>query len=45
MKEKDKKINLILYDMENFITKYTRFLSKDTYITYKAYQTFISQYQ
>lgn len=45
MKEKDKKINLILYDMENFITKYTRFLSKDTYITYNAYQTFISQYQ
>lgn len=37
--------NLILYDMENFLNKYTRFLSKDIYISYHTYQSFMKQYQ
>ena len=37
--------NLVLYDINNFLNKYTRFLSKDIYINNNTYQTFMNQYQ
>lgn len=36
--------NLITYDMDNFINKYTRFMTKDIYINNKLYQNFLNQY-
>mgnify|MGYP004471740333 FL=1 len=37
--------NLVLYDINNFLNKYTRFLSKDIYINNNTYQAFMNQYQ
>ena len=37
--------NLILYDINNFLIKYTRFLSKDIYINYNTYKSFMMQYK
>ena len=45
MSTETKNINLILYDMEQFIQKYTRFLTKNTYINQKTYQRFLNQYK
>ena len=36
--------NLITYDMDNFINKYTRFMTKDIYINNKLYKNFLNQY-
>ena len=45
MIENNHNTNLVLYDMENFLNKYTRFLSKDIYISYHTYQSFMKQYR
>ena len=37
--------NLILYDMNHFLDKYTRFMTKDIYISSNMYQRFLDQYQ
>ena len=37
-------INLIIYDMNNFLDKYTRFMTKDIYISSKLYSNFLEQY-
>lgn len=36
--------NLIIYDMENFLNKYTRFMTKNIYISTITYQHFLNQY-
>ena len=36
--------NLITYDMENFLKKYTRFMTKDIYINNVLYEKFLNQY-
>lgn len=36
--------NLITYDMDNFLNKYTRFMTKDIYISSKLYDNFLKQY-
>lgn len=37
-------INLTIYDMEKFLDKYTRFMTKDIYISNKMYSGFLEQY-
>ena len=37
-------INLFQYDIDNFLKKYTRFLSKNIYIDNKTYTTFMQEY-
>lgn len=37
-------INLTIYDMDLFLDKYTRFMTKDIYISNKLYSNFLSQY-
>ena len=37
-------INLIIYDMNIFLDKYTRFMTKDMYISSKLYSNFLEQY-
>lgn len=37
-------INLTVYDMNNFLNKYTRFMTKDIYISNKMYSKFLEQY-
>lgn len=37
--------NLILYDIDHFLDKYTRFMTKDIYISSKTYQMFLEQYR
>lgn len=37
-------INLTIYDMENFLNKFTRFMTKDIYISNKMYKSFLKQY-
>lgn len=37
--------NLILYDIDHFLDKYTRFMTKDIYISNKMYHHFLEQYQ
>lgn len=36
--------NLFLYDMTNFLNKYTRFMTKNIYISSKLYTNFLEQY-
>lgn len=36
--------NLFLYDMTNFLNKYTRFMTKNIYISNKLYTSFLEQY-
>lgn len=36
--------NLMVYDMDNFVNKYTRFMTKDIYISNKMYSNFLKQY-
>lgn len=36
--------NLCLYDMANFLNKYTRFMTKDIYISNNLYHNFLEQY-
>lgn len=38
-------INLIMYDIESFLTKYTRFMTKNIYISNSMYKRFMEQYQ
>ncbi len=45
MIENNNNTNLILYDINNFLIKYTRFLSKDIYINYNTYKSFMMQYK
>lgn len=45
MIESNDNTNLVLYDINNFLNKYTRFLSKDIYINNNTYQAFMNQYQ
>lgn len=37
--------NLIIYDMNQFLNKYTRFMTKDIYISQKMYTCFLAQYE
>ena len=37
--------NLLVYDTKNFLDKYTRFMTKDIYISKKMNQEFLSHYQ
>ena len=37
-------INLTIYDMDKFLDKYTRFMTKDIYISNKMYCNFLRQY-
>ena len=37
-------INLTVYDMKNFLDKYTKFMTKDIYISNKMYLKFLEQY-
>lgn len=37
--------NLILYDIDHFLDKYTRFMTKDIYISNKIYNCFLDQYK
>ena len=36
--------DLTIYDMDNFINKYTKFITKDIYISNKLYSNFLNQY-
>ena len=37
--------DLMVYDVENFLSKYKRFMSKDIYIDKDLYTSFLSQYR
>lgn len=37
-------INLTVYDMDLFLDKFTRFMTKDIYISHKLFQNFLNQY-
>ena len=36
--------DLVGYDMDNFLDKYTRFMTKDIYISNRLYNSFLDQY-
>ena len=36
--------NLLVNDMDLFLNKYTRFMTKDIYISNKMYSSFLGQY-
>ena len=36
--------NLIIYEMEKFLNKYTRFMTKNIYISTLTYSHFLNQY-
>ena len=36
--------NLVIYDVDNFLNKYTRFMTKDIYISKTMYDNFLKQY-
>ena len=37
--------NLLMLDIEKFLNKYTRFMTKNIYITSNMYDTFLNQYK